>query len=87
MDKESTHRLSHDEIIRECGDIKDSKAAAILALNATFEELVEAVAYVQGEDDVMGEERKQLTGNVAQIYDILTQDEMYEDDMDRVPRG
>jgi hypothetical protein len=67
-------RIGHDDVVRLCGDIEDSKISAILGTGATMEELEEAVAWSIGQDDLMGEERKPLSGNVAQIYEILISD-------------
>lgn len=67
--------LSHDLVRQLCGDLLDWKINAILETGADPEELEEAVAWASGEDDVMGEERKKLSGHVADIYDILTADE------------
>jgi hypothetical protein len=67
--------LTHDEVVRICGDIEDWKIGAIVSSGASYAELEEAVAWSLGEDDVMGEERKPLTGRVAQVYEILARDE------------
>ena len=79
-------RLGHDEIARILGSLHDpgddSKVAAIEATGATSDELEEAVAWAQGESDVMGEARRPLTGVVARLYDILTADQFDEDDRD-----
>lgn len=85
MNEQRKPSLTHDEVVQECGDIRDSKVVAIIATGANTEELLEAVAYMRGENDIMGEERKQLSGRVAQIYEILTQDDMYADE-DFLPR-
>ena len=37
-------------------------------------------AWVAGEDDVMGEERKPLTGAAAAVYEIVMRDEEYADE-------
>jgi hypothetical protein len=67
--------LTHDEIARMAGHLDDTAVAAIFAMSPTAEELAEALAWAEGEDDVMGEMEVPLTGKVAQIYDILTADE------------
>ncbi len=70
---------SRGEVIRICGDLLDWKIAAIVGTEATAEELEEAVAWIQGQSDIMGKERKRLAGRVAAIYDILTADEEPDD--------
>jgi hypothetical protein len=79
-------KLSHDDVIRLCRDILDWKVHAILALGASIEDLEEAVAWASGEDDMMGKERKPLSGVVAEIYDVLTSDDEFGEE-DRAPRG
>lgn len=74
-DKETGPKLSHDDVVRLCGNIEDWKVLAIIRTGADVEELEEAVAFSVGEDDVMGEERKSLTGRVGEIHEILTADE------------
>jgi hypothetical protein len=78
--QEPTAELTHDEVRRLCGDIVDWKLSAIIATGASLEEIEECVAWISGLDDVMGEERKPLTGKVAEIYDILTSDDEWGDE-------
>ncbi len=68
-------RLTHDDLRRLCGDIIDWKLSAIIETGASIEEVEEAVAWASGENDVMGEARKPLSGTVAAVYDILTADD------------
>jgi len=51
------------------------RLAEIEKLQATIEEIEEAVAYATGEDDIMGEERIPLIGRTAEVYEIITADE------------
>jgi len=67
--------ITHEDVQRLCRDITDAKAAAILATEATVEELEVAIAWAEGESDVMGEARHPLSGAAAQIYEVLTADE------------
>jgi hypothetical protein len=62
------------QILRLAGPIGDSKIAAILATSATAEEVEEAAAWAAGESDLMGRERRRLTGAAAAVYEILTAD-------------
>lgn len=70
-------RLSQEDVNRVCGDLLDWKVSAILSTDATIDELEAAVAWLEGQDDVMGEERRALTGTSEQIYDILVADEEF----------
>jgi len=60
------------------GSIDDLKAAAILSLNPTIEEIEEAAAWIEGRGDAMGNGPWPLHGKTAEIFEILTEDE--EDD-------
>lgn len=75
---------THEDVRHVCGDIADWKVAAILATGATLDEIEVAVAWDAGEDDVMGEERRPLSGAAAAVYDILIADEDHGDE-DRGP--
>ena len=67
--------ITHDELRRLCGDVPEWKLAALAASGATAEEIEEALAWIAGESDVMGEERRPAAGPVARVYDILRADE------------
>lgn len=77
-----TERLSREEILKIAGNISDAKVAAIEATGATRAQLDAAVAWAAGESDVMGEARRPLSGIVAEVYEILTADETYDDERD-----
>jgi uncharacterized protein with GYD domain len=71
--------LLHD-VAAALGDGDESVIAEIMVLNPTYEEFEIALAYAQGESDVMGEERHPLEGKAKQIYDILTAAEAWQDE-------
>lgn len=73
-------KANHQDVDDICGRLPDAKLAAILAVEASVEELEEAAAYFAGEDDVMGELRKPASGRVAAILDILTVGEEEEEE-------
>jgi hypothetical protein len=70
-DQRTTRTLGPEEIRRLCGDILDWQVEAILETGADAEDLTEALAWYGGQDDVMGEERKPLSGAAGRIYDVL----------------
>ncbi len=74
--------LSHETVARIAGEVSDAKAVAIIASGASWDELEQAVAWANLEDDVMGKQRRPLTGIVAELYEILTADEADEDERD-----
>ncbi len=73
-------RIGHDDVVRLCGDIEDWKISAILGMDATMAEFEEAVAWSLGQDDLMIDEHKSLSGGVAQIYEILMSDQFDNDE-------
>lgn len=76
-------KLSQAEIRRLCGDLTDERVAEMIATGATVEDLEIALAWSAGESDVMGEERKPLSGRSAQIYELLTPELDEEEDPSR----
>ena len=49
----------------------------ILGIEPTFADLEIAVVYAQGEGDVAAEEGHSLSGKSAQIYEVLSNDDVY----------
>jgi hypothetical protein len=78
--QDAKQAVTHDLVVEMVGEIGNAKIAAILAASPTIEDLEEAVAWAAGESDIMGEERLPLTGVAAQVCDILTADEDYDND-------
>ena len=66
---------SYEELVRLVGALEPARLAEIERLQATVNEIEEAVAYASGEDDVMGEARLPLVGRAAAVYEIITADE------------
>jgi hypothetical protein len=56
------------------GDIDDSKLTAILALAPSYEEVLEAVALVEGDSETLGKGERWLSGKVGAIFEILVAD-------------
>ncbi len=71
---------SYDELVRLVGELEPVRLAEIEKLQATVEEIEEAVAFATGEDDIMGEARLPLIGRAAQVYEIITSDEAMEEE-------
>ncbi len=71
---------AYDELVRLVGDLRPTQLAAIEKLQATIEEVEEAVAYAAGEDDIMGEARIPLMGRAAEVYEIITADEAMDEE-------
>jgi hypothetical protein len=67
----ANQRLDPESVVRLCGDILDGTVTAIVGAGASLSDLEAAMAFLRGEDDAMGEERRPLTGAAAEIYDLL----------------
>jgi hypothetical protein len=70
----------YSEIRHLFGHIDDHRILEIIGLDPTEAELEVAASYFAGMSDVLGEARQPLTGKAAEIYDIVTQDEILEDE-------
>ncbi len=84
-DSESGQRLDYEAVVRTAGSIAPWKISAILALNATVEDLEEAVAWVSVETDGSGLHHARAgeaaaDGRAAGIYEILVADRAEPDD-------
>lgn len=74
-------RLTSADVARLCGEMPDWKVARILASNASYDELEAAVAWSEGENDILGPARVPLSGQAAELYEILMADEdLWEED-------
>ncbi|MGH6952878.1 MAG: hypothetical protein ACREGL_01750 [Alphaproteobacteria bacterium] len=73
-------RLTREDVIHVAGELDDLKLGRILATGATMAELEQALAWSQGESDVMGDARQRLTGRVAELYEILAAEEEFEEE-------
>jgi hypothetical protein len=67
--------LTRDDILHICGDLPDWKIARIEASGASHEELMVALTWAQGEDDVTRADHHPLTGRPAYLYEVLIADE------------
>ena len=73
------------DLVRLFGDIEDSEAAEILALEPTIAELEEAAVWAADEAEALAKGGRPLAGIVAEIVEILTADEE-EDELRPAPR-
>ena len=78
-ERSTTETLTRAQIAQILGDISDDKAVAIIRTRATERDLEEVVVWTACEDDVMGELERPLVGIPAQVYEILTADETFDD--------
>ena len=66
---------TESEVHHILGDMDDSTAIAILALDPCVAQLEDARVWLNGGGDVLGKEHRPLDGVVAQIFDILRAEE------------
>ncbi len=78
--EEDAKQITHDDIVRLVPDLGDLKIAHILETDATVGDLEEACVLVSGDGEAIGDLQVELSDAVAEIYDILTIDEAYEED-------
>ncbi len=69
---------SRHDVTRLLGDMSDHTMLAILETGVTLGQLEEVAMWLAQEDDVMGEERRPLTGVPAQIFQWLESDEEFQ---------
>lgn len=67
--------LTRDEIVQICGDLPDWKIARIEASGANYEELMVALTWAQGENQVDTADHHPLTGRAAYVYEVLIAEE------------
>lgn len=72
-------RLTPEQLEQIIGPSDESVAAAIIATGASAAEAEQALQFALGQDDVMGEMRRPLSGLVAVVYNILITEEFEED--------
>ncbi len=68
---------SSTEVRHLVGPVADDTILAILESGASIEELEVVASYLQGEGNEVDRLGHPMTGKVAQLYDILTADELY----------
>jgi hypothetical protein len=75
-----TETCTHSDILHLFGPIADHLAREILDLQPSADELEVAAAYMAGLTDVMGEVRAPLTGKAARIFEIVSRDELLDEE-------
>jgi len=68
---------SSTEVRHLVGPVADDTILAILESGASIEELEVVASYLQGEGNEVDRLGHPMTGKVAQLYDILSADELY----------
>jgi len=76
----ATETCTHSDILHLFGPIADHLAREILDLQPSADEMEVAAAYMAGLTDVMGEVRAPLTGKAARIFEIVSRDELLDEE-------
>lgn len=67
--------LTREDILHICGELPDWKVARIEACGASNEDLMVAMTWAQGQNDVTTPAHHPLTGRAAYVYEVLMADE------------
>jgi hypothetical protein len=68
---------SSEEVRHLVGPVADQTVLAILGCNASMEDLEVAASYILGQGSALDRVGHPMAGKVAQLYDILSSDELY----------
>lgn len=72
--------LDRDDVVQILGEDREDKLVAVISTRATLEEIERAVAYVNGDGDILGKQEHPLIGAAAEVHDILVQDDLFPTD-------
>ncbi|MDI5930122.1 hypothetical protein [Rhizobium leguminosarum] len=71
--------ITSKDVIAILGPADETLVAEVIATGATQVELVEAFAWVNNDEAMLGEGRRLPTGRVAALVDLLSPDEEEQD--------
>ena len=67
--------MTSDDVYDILGPVDETLLADVISTGATQAELVEAFAWANSDEALIGQERPLPTGRVAELLDLLTDDE------------
>jgi hypothetical protein len=73
-------RLTQEDVIKAIGRIDDVTIAQIIGINATVDELAEALAWMANDEPMMNSGRPLATGRARELVDILAELEPEDDE-------
>jgi hypothetical protein len=73
-------RLTQEDVIKAIGRIDDVTIAQIIGINATVDELAEALAWMANDEPMMNSGRRLATGRARELVDILAELEPDDDE-------
>lgn len=75
-----TETCSYEDVRHLFGPLDDHLGKEIMELSPTTAELEIAAAYIAGLTDVTGDARTPLTGKAARVYEIVSRDELLDEE-------
>ena len=76
-------RLTQEDVIKAIGRVDDVTIAQIIGINATVDELAEALAWMANDEPMMNSGRPLATGRARELVDILAELEPDDDEEGR----
>ena len=73
-------RLTQEDVIKAIGRVDDVTIAQIIGVNATVDELAEALAWMANDEPMMNSGRRLATGRARELVDILAELEPDDDE-------
>jgi hypothetical protein len=73
-------RLTQEDVIKAIGRVDDVTIAQIISINATVDELAEALAWMANDEPMMNSGRPLATGRARELVDILAELEPDDDE-------
>ena len=73
-------RLTQEDVIKAVGRVDDVTIAQIIGINATVDELAEALAWMANDEPMMNSGRRLATGRARELVDILAELEPDDDE-------
>ncbi|WP_454857137.1 hypothetical protein [Rhizobium binxianense] len=71
--------MTSEDVIAVLGPVDEALLANVIATGATAAELAEAFAWINSEEALIGEGRRLPTGKVAELVDLLSAEEDWEE--------
>ena len=73
-------RLTQEDVIKAIGRVDDVTIGQIIGINATVDELAEALAWMANDEPMMNSGRRLATGRARELVDILAELEPDDDE-------
>jgi hypothetical protein len=77
--RSDTRRLTREDVYEICGRLNDGRVASLLAVGGTPAQLLEAWTWLSEDDYLHANMKRNLSGQVARLYEVLAADQPEED--------